>query len=168
MKLQNRLIVPVLVAIAAVAGVPTARAQGLLTTHRIASPLANEAVAGAVVACAEKGYFVTAVLVDTDGVRQAVLRGDRAGIHTVTAAEDKAYSAVSLKSDTSALEARFKTLPPSSVLVKTPHLILSAGGIVLKIGEEVIGAIGVSGAPGGEKDEACGHAGFDKIKDRLK
>lgn len=168
MSSRYRLFALALSAIAAIIFMPPAHAQGLLTTHRIAAPLANEAVAGAVSACAEKGYFVTAVLVDTDGVRQAMLRGDRAGIHTVTAAENKAYSAVSLKSDTSALEVRFKTLPPSSVLVKTPRLVLSAGGIVLKIGNEVIGAIGVSGAPGGEKDEACGHAGFDKIKDRVK
>ena len=61
-----------------------------------------------------------------------------------------------------------QTTPAPSILAKLPHLVLSAGGIVLKIGDEVIGAIGVSGAPGGEKDETCGHAGFDKIKDRLK
>jgi uncharacterized protein GlcG (DUF336 family) len=143
-------------------------AQGLVTTHRVSAALANEAVGAAVAACADNGYAVSAVLVDNDGVRIAMLRGDGAGIHTVHAAQDKAFTATSLKSDTSAVEARFKTNPAPSVLVKTPHLVLSAGGIVLKIGAEVIGAIGVSGAPGGEKDEACGHAGFDKIKDRLK
>jgi len=167
MTSQLRIVVPALIAVTAAMST-SAQAQGLLTTHRIAAALANEAVGGAVAACAEKGYSVSAVLVDIDGVRMAMLRGDRAGIHTVTAAEDKAYSAVSLKTDTSALEARFKTAPPPSVLVKTPHLVMSGGGIVLKIGEEVIGAIGVSGAPGGEKDEACGHAGFDKIRDRVK
>jgi uncharacterized protein GlcG (DUF336 family) len=150
------------------AGIEGAGAQGLTTTHRVSAALANEAVGAAVAACAAKGYAVTAVLVDLDGVRQAMLRADRAGIHTVGAAEDKAYTAISLKSDTSAVEARFKTNPAPSVLVKTPRLVLSAGGIVLKIGDEPIGAIGVSGAPGGEKDEACGHAGFDAIKDRLK
>ncbi len=154
--------------VAAIANIHAASAQGLITTHRVSAALANEAVGMAVAACAAKGYAVSAVLVDWDGVREAVLRGDRAGIHTVTAARDKAYTAVSLKSDTSAVEARFKTTPAPSVLVKTPHLVLSAGGIVLKIGDEVIGGIGVSGAPGGEKDEACAHAGFDAIKDRLK
>ena len=162
-----------LVALAAFAGAAAgsihgANAQGLVTTHRVSASLANEAVGAAVAACAAKGYAVSAALVDSDGVRIAGLRGDRAGIHTIGAAEDKAYSAVSLKSDTSAVEARFKGNPAPSVLVKTPRLVLSAGGIVLKIGDEVIGGIGVSGAPGGEKDEACGHAGFDAIKDRLK
>ncbi len=155
-------------AVAAAASSHGACAQGLVTTHRISASLANEAVGAAVAACADKGYAVSAVLVDWDGVRIAALRGDRAGIHTIGAAEDKAYSAVTLKSDTSAIEARFKGNPAPSVLVKTPHLVLSAGGIVMKIGDEVIGGIGVSGAPGGEKDEACGHAGFNAIKDRLK
>ncbi len=164
----HRLIAASALGLAASAIVQTASAQELVTTHRVSAALANTAVGVAVAACAAKGYAVSAVLVDWDGVREAVLRGDRAGIHTVTAAQDKAYTAVSLRSDTSAVEARFKMTPAPSVLVKTPHLVLSAGGIVLKIGDEVIGGIGVSGAPGGEKDEACAHAGFDAIKDRLK
>jgi uncharacterized protein GlcG (DUF336 family) len=121
-----------------------------------------------VAACAAKGYAVSAVLVDWDGVRQATLRGDKAGIHTIDGAQDKAFTAVSLKSDTSAIEARFKTVSAPSILTKLPHLVLSAGGIVLKVGDEAVGALGVSGAPGGEKDETCGHAGFDAIKERLK
>jgi uncharacterized protein GlcG (DUF336 family) len=150
------------------AGVHAAGAQGLLTTHRVSAALANEAVGVAVAACAEKGYAVTAVLVDSDGVRQAMLRGDNAGIHTTEAAGDKAYSSVSMKTDLSVVADRFRNTPAPSVLVKTPHLVLSPGGIVIKIGDEVIGALGVSGAPGGEKDEACAHAGLDKIRDRLK
>jgi uncharacterized protein GlcG (DUF336 family) len=164
----HRFIACAALAVAAGATVQAATAQGLVTTHRVSSALANEAVGAAVAACAEKGYNVSAVLVDWDGVRIATLRGDLAGIHTIDGAQDKAFTAVSLKSDTSAIEARFKTAPAPSILAKLPHLVLSAGGIVLKIGDEVIGAIGVSGAPGGEKDEDCGHAGFDKIKDRLK
>lgn len=165
---RYRVLVASTLAAAAAASANVAGAQGLVTTHRVSAELANTAVGAAVAACAAKGYAVSAALVDWDGVREAALRGDRAGIHTLTAAEEKAYTAVSLKSDTSAVEARFKTAPAPSVLVKTPHLVLSAGGIVLKIGDEVIGGIGVSGAPGGEKDEACGRAGFDAIKDRLK
>jgi uncharacterized protein GlcG (DUF336 family) len=145
-----------------------AQAQGLLTTHRVSGALANEAVGAAVAACAAKGYSVSAVLVDSDGVRQAMERGDNAGIHTIDGAQDKAFTATSLKTDTSAIEARFKSTPAPSILAKLPHLVLSAGGLVIKIGDEVVGALGVSGAPGGEKDEACGHAGLDKIKDRLK
>ena len=49
-----------------------------------------------------------------------------------------------------------------------PHLVLASGGVVIKVGDEVIGAIGVSGAPGGDNDAACAKAGLDKIKDRMK
>jgi len=150
------------------ASIHDASAQGLLATHRVSAALANEAVGAAVAACAEKGYFVTAVLVDIDGVAQAMLRGDNAGIHTTEAARDKAYTSVSTKVDLSVLADRFKTTPPPSVLVKVPHLVLSPGALVIKVGDEVVGALGVSGAPGGEKDEACAHAGLDKIADRMK
>jgi len=166
MRLHRFIAVAALGAAALAAG--GAQAQGLITTHRIAAALANEAVGAAVAACGQKGYAVSAVLVDVDGVRQAMERGDNAGIHTIDGAQDKAFTAASLKTDTSAIEARFKTIPTPSILAKLPHLILSAGGLVIKIGDEVIGAMGVSGAPGGEKDEACGHAGLDMIKDRLK
>ncbi len=166
MKLY-RVIALAALCVVAIAGT-AAQAQGLMTTHRISAALANEAVGAAVAACATKGYAVSAVLVDIDGVRQAMLRGDNAGIHTTVAARDKAYTAVSLKTDLSALAERFKTTPPPSVLAKTPHLVMSPGAIAIKIGGEVVGALGVSGAPGGEKDEACAHVGLDKIKERLK
>ncbi len=73
-----------------------APAQGLLTEHRLAAGLANEAVAEAVAACAKNGYTVTAIVVDIDGVRQAVLRGDGAPVHTLDSAYAKAYTAASL------------------------------------------------------------------------
>src|SRR6188472_4303671 len=73
-----------------------APAQGLLTEHRLSAGLANEAVAEAVAACAKNGYTVTAIVVDIDGVRQAVLRGDGAPVHTLDSAYAKAYTAASL------------------------------------------------------------------------
>jgi len=139
-----------------------------LPTHRIPAALALEAVGEAVAACARQGYSETAVLVDVDGVRQAVLRGDRAGAHTLDSANDKAYTAASFKSDTSALVERAKTAPIAPLLAKLPNLLLFGGGLVIKIDDEVIGAIGASGAPGGDLDDACARAGLDKIRDRLK
>lgn len=149
-------------------GIGAAHAQGLVTTHRLSAPLANEAVGAAVAACLANGYAVTAVLVDSDGVREAMLRGDNAGMHTLDGARDKAYTAASMKADTGALVERAKSRPPSALMAKLPGLVLTQGAIVLKVGDEVIGALGVSGAPGGDKDEVCARAGFDKIKDRLK
>jgi uncharacterized protein GlcG (DUF336 family) len=146
-----------------------AQAQGLLQTKRISADLANQAVAAAVAKCTSQGYVETAVLVDADGVQQAALRGDRAGAHTLDSAFSKAYTAASFKTDdTTALVERSKTVPVLVNLFKLPHLLLLGGGIVIKVGDEVVGAIGASGAPGGDLDDACAHAGLDKIKDQLK
>ena len=147
----------------------TANADGLLSTHRIPASLANQAVVAAVAKCAEQGYAETAVLVDADGVRQALLRGDRAGSHSLDSAFDKAYTSASFKSDTTALVERAKTAAGfANLFTQLPHLILVGGGVVIKSGDEVIGAIGAAGAPGGDLDEACARAGVDKIRDQLK
>ena len=161
---------PLLVLTLATALLPLlAHADGLLTTRRIPAELANQAVAEAVASCTKQGYAETAVLVDADGVRQAVLRGDRAGSHTLDSAYDKAYTAASFKTDTSALFERSKTAPGfANLFTQLPHLILLGGGIVIKVGDELVGAIGAAGAPGANLDDACAHAGLDKIRDQLK
>jgi uncharacterized protein GlcG (DUF336 family) len=141
----------------------------LLPTRRIPAEAANQAVAEAVASCAKQGYNETAVLVDADGVRQAVLRGDRTGSHTLDSAFDKAYTAASFKTDTSALFERAKTAPGfANLFTQLPHLILIGGGIVIKVGDEVVGAIGAAGAPGGNLDDACARAGLEKIQAQLK
>lgn len=145
-----------------------ALADDLLTTHRLSAALASEAARAAVEACAKQGYAETAVVVDADGVRQAVLRGDRAGAHSLDSANDKAYTSASFKADTSALVERAKALPAFANLFKLPHLLLFGGGVVIKSGDEVIGAIGAAGAPGADLDDGCAKAGLDKIRDRLK
>ena len=145
-----------------------ARAQGLLQTNRISADLANQAVTAVVAKCASQGYAETAVLVDADGVQQAVLRGNRAGAHTLDSAFAKAYTSASFKTDTTALVERSKTVPVLANLFKLPHLLLLGGGIAIKVGDEVVGAIGAAGAPGGDLDDACAHAGLDQIKDQLK
>jgi len=145
-----------------------AQAQGLATTHRISADLANQAVAAAVAKCASQGYAETATLVDADGVLQAELRGDRAGAHSLDSAFSKAYTAASFKTNTSALVERAKTNPVLANLFKLPHLLLLGGGIVIKVGDELVGAIGAAGAPGADLDDACAEAGLEKIKDQLK
>ena len=145
-----------------------AYAQGLLQTSRISADLANQAVAAVVAKCASQGYAETGVLVDANGVQQALLRGNRTGAHTLDSAFAKAYTAASFKTDTTALVERSKTVPVLANLFKLPKLLLLGGGIVIKVGDEVIGAIGAAGAPGGDLDDACARAGLDKIKDQLK
>jgi uncharacterized protein GlcG (DUF336 family) len=137
-----------------------------LQTHRIPAALAMEAVGEAVSACAKRGYRETAVLVDADGATVAVLRGDGAGIHTLDSAHDKAYTSVSFKNDTIPLAELAKN--EIAGLAKLPHVLLFGGGVVIKLGDEVIGAIGASGAPGAMLDDNCARAGLEKIRDRLK
>src|SRR6516225_5075583 len=122
------------------AGLPSGgQAQGLITTHRIPAELASQAAAEVVASCAKQGYAETAVVVDADGVRQAVLRGDKAGSHSLDSAFDKAYTSASFKTDTSALFERSKSVPGfASLFTQLPHLILFGGGIVIKVGDEVV------------------------------
>jgi uncharacterized protein GlcG (DUF336 family) len=83
-------------------------------------------------------------------------------------ANDKAFTAATFEMDTADIVKRSQTGSVSTSFAKVPHLVLANGGVVIKVGKEVIGAIGVSGAPGGENDAACAQAGLDKIKDRMK
>jgi uncharacterized protein GlcG (DUF336 family) len=145
-----------------------AASEGLLTTKRLSASLAAEAVAAAVQACAQKNYYVSAVLLDYSGVRQAYLRGDNASSQNMLTANDKAFTAATFEMDTADIVKRSQTGSVSTSFAKVPHLVLANGGVVIKVGKEVIGAIGVSGAPGGENDAACAQAGLDKIKDRMK
>jgi len=144
----------------------SASAQALLPSSRVSAALANEAVGAAVASCAAQGYAETAVLVDTDGVVQASLRGDGAGIHTIDSAHDKAYTSVTFKSDTMAMMDRAQQL--NTLVTRLPHLLLAGGGVVIKQGQTVVGAIGASGAPGFQLDDACAKAGAQKVLDRLK
>jgi uncharacterized protein GlcG (DUF336 family) len=145
-----------------------AAAQGLINTHRIPADLAAEAVTVAVDTCAKQGFAVTSALLDSDGVLQAELRGDGAGIHTVQMAHDKAYTAITFRTDTSVIVANADKNPPSPAIIKLPNLILAPGGVVIMKDKEVLGAISVSGVPNRQGDEVCAKAGLEKISDRLK
>ena len=139
-----------------------------LLTHRIPAALAVEAASETVSDCAKQGYRESVVLLDADGATIISLRGDGAGIHTLDSAHDKAYTSVSFKADTTALAERAKGDSSIAPLSKLPHVMFFGGGIVIKLGDETIGAIGAAGAPGAKLDDNCAQAGLAKIRDRLK
>jgi uncharacterized protein GlcG (DUF336 family) len=143
-------------------------AQTVLNTHRLSHALASEAVLEAVTSCAKQGYHVTAVLLDDSGRHQAILRGDGTDIHTLDSAEMKAYTAVSFRTDTIEIVERAAKGSPPNAIAKDPKMILAQGGVVIKVGSEVIGALGVGGGPGQNIDTNCARAGVAKIADRLK
>lgn len=162
----------VLAALAATA--TPAASQGLVKTSRLSAALANEAVAEAVAACARNGYAVTAIVVSIDGIRQAVLRGDGAPVHTLDSAYAKAYTAASLvpvrkERSTEELFDRVAKNPSTTTsLGNLPNITFTPGGIAIFAGSEPIGGIGVGGAPGGNFDDECAQAALAKIGDRLK
>jgi uncharacterized protein GlcG (DUF336 family) len=147
---------------------PAGAQSQLITTHRIPAALALEAVGQAVATCTQRGFAETAVLVDADGVRQALLRGDGSGPHSLDSAYSKAYTSATMKANTEAVVERAKTDPVViNIVSKLPNMLLDGGGVVIRLKGEVIGAIAASGAPDGKVDEACAQAGLDKIVDRL-
>ena len=143
-----------------------ARGADVLTTHRLSAALATDIAVAAIAACSKMTYATTAAVVDSDGVTQALIRGDGAGIHTVQAARDKAFTAVTYGRPGSAVGKRYTADPPSGVILKEPYLIPGDGGLPIKIGNEVVGALGISGSPG--KDEVCGNTALDSVSARLK
>ena len=143
-------------------------AADTLPTHRIPASLAIEAASETISECAKQGYRETAVVLDADGATIVAVRGDGAGIHTLDSAHDKAYTSVSFKNDTIALAERAKGEDSIAPLSKLPHVMFFGGGIVIKLADETIGAIGASGAPGAKLDDNCARAGLAKIRDRLK
>jgi len=163
-----------LAALAAAVSQP-ALGQGLIVKKRLSAALAHEAVAEAVAVCAKAGYAVTAIIVDNEGVRQAVLRGDGATVHTLDSAFAKAYTAASLApvrkdGSTKALSERIARTPGVSTagLASLPNINFTPGGVTIMAGDEAIGGIGIGGAPGGNFDHDCAVAALDKIKDRMK
>jgi uncharacterized protein GlcG (DUF336 family) len=166
----------VALALTVVAGVaPTAAlSQGLVARPHLSAALANELVGETVANCAKQGYKVWAVVVNLDGVRQALLRGDGAPIHSQDNAYYKAYSAASItlgrnEGSTKEVADRMAKAPASSVpFTQLPNVTYGQGGITIKAGGQPIGAIGVSGAPGGQFDEACAREAIAKIQDRIK
>ena len=164
----------VLAGFALVATVTGASAQGLVSMQKLSAPLANELVGDSVAICAQKGYAVTAVVVDLDGVRQALLRGNGAPIHTLDNAFYKAYSAASLtlarKEDSTKAVADRMAKAPATTVPQTPlpNVTYAVGGVTIMAGGHAIGAIGISGAPGGQFDEECARAAIAKIQDRMK
>ena len=172
---MSRIVAAGAVIAAVITGIAAASsAQGLVSMQKLAAPLDNELVGESVAICAQKGYTVTAVVVDLDGVRQAMLRGNGAPIHTLDNAFFKAYSAASLtlarkEDSTKAVADRMAKSPATTVpATPLPNVTYAVGGVTIMAGGTAIGAIGVSGAPGGQFDEECARAAIAKIQDRMK
>lgn len=146
-----------------------ARAQPLLSQKVLSVDQADKAVMAAMQACRAQGYRVSAAIVDQGGNLRAFVREDGAGPHTVTSSQRKAFTSASLKQPTlSFVETLEKSPAAASLRSLDDRILLLGGGLPIKSGDEVIGGIGVGGAPGGDKDTACAQKGVDAIADALR
>lgn len=145
-----------------------ASAQAIRTERNMSLELANQLASAAVAACEEKGYAVAVTVVDRASQVRAVQRADNAGVHTLEASRAKAFTSASAKNTTLAMMEGAQKNPAAANLVNIPGFLLLGGGVPVKVGNEVIGAIGIGGAPGGHLDEQCAMAALEKHKDLLK
>ncbi|HEY5963444.1 MAG TPA: heme-binding protein [Xanthobacteraceae bacterium] len=116
--------------------------------------------------CKAKGWPVSVAVVGRSGELIVHIRGDGTGPHTMDNSFRKAYTSRTFRSPSGDLVKRLKDNPQLS-LVTLPNVVAGQGALPIKIGDDVVGAAGASGAPGGEKDEACIQTGIDKVKDQL-
>ena len=145
-----------------------ASSQESLTTYKSLTPeIALDLARAALADCQKRGYQAAVAVVDRFGVTQVMLRDRFAGPHTPATATGKAWTAATFRSSTSQL---FSVSQPGMMqagIRNLPGAVIIAGGLVDESGGSLVGAIGVSGAPGGEADEACAKAGIDAIQARL-
>ena len=144
-----------------------ASAQAVMASKLLTAAAANAMVMGALEQCQKDGYKVSAAVVDRGGNLLAFVRDPTAGPHTAESSRRKAFTAATFGMTSAA----FYTLTANAAAAGLKDLtgvFALAGGVPIKLGSDVLGGIGVGGAPGGEKDEACASAGLAKIVDQLK
>ena len=150
------------------AGALIAPAQAQLLQHKdLTASIAMEIAQTALATCKANGYSVSVTVVGRSGEVILQVRGDDSNPHTMENSMRKAYTARTTRSPSGALVDRVKA-DPTLGFVHLSNIIAVQGALPIKVGDEVIGAAGASGAPGGEKDEACVKAGLDKVADKLK
>jgi uncharacterized protein GlcG (DUF336 family) len=144
-----------------------AQAQGTHTIKLLTPETALKAAQAALKKCRDGGFQVTVAVVDRMGVTQVLLRDRYAGPHTTEMARSKAYTAVSFRTNTTALADATQAGKPQSGVRHLPGVAALGGGLMIEAGGALLGAIGVSGAPGGKEDDACAAAGIAAIRDDI-
>ncbi len=126
--------------------------------------MANKAIQAALEACKRDGYRVSVSVVDRAGVLRAMGRADGAGSHTIDSSRKKAYTAASVRRSTSELADLIMKIPTLQGLRDmNGEILILGGGLPIEFGGEVVGGIGVGGAPGAHLDDACAQEGLDAI-----
>ena len=146
----------------------SAGAQDALVTYKSLSPeVAADLARAALASCRERGFQVAVAVVDRFGVTQVLLRDRFAGAHTVATATGKAGTAVSFPISTGELAAMTQPGMPQAGVRSLRGVVAIGGGLVVEAAGSVLGGVGISGAPGGEADEACAKAGMEAVRDKI-
>lgn len=156
----------VLASVSALAASP-ALAQAPQVEKNISMAMAMAIMQGTLDQCTKDGFKVSVVIVDKAGNIAASVKGDGTNPHTMEFARLKAYTART-RGQTSLATQKQMEDPAFSFLRQIPQIVGVGGGVPIKAGNELIGGVGVSGAPGGDKDEVCANAGIAKVADALK
>jgi uncharacterized protein GlcG (DUF336 family) len=143
-----------------------AGAQGLVSQKNISLAMAKTIAEAAMVKCKELGFKVSVVVVDRAGLPLVMLRGDGAGLHTPEGADRKAYTARTFGTSSTDFVKRMLNDPASVGSKEYSRVLALSGGLPIRVGDDLVGAVGVSGSPG--KDDECSQAGIDKVADYLK
>jgi uncharacterized protein GlcG (DUF336 family) len=147
--------------------IPT-RAQDALVAYKSLSPeIALDLARAALADCRQRGYQVAVAVVDRSGVTQVMLRDRFAGPHTPSTAAGKAWTAVSFRTNTTDLVAATQAGTPQAGVRDLPGAVVLGGGVMVQAGGSMVGAVGVSGAPGGDADDACAKAGIAAVQDKI-
>jgi len=152
------------------AGLSALPAQGLITQKAIPLEMAQTIAQGAVEKCREMGFHVSVTVLDNSGLLKVFVRDEGTGPHTIDLSRRKAFTALTFASrwKTSGEAAKAWNSTLGSPMPNIEGTAGVAGGVPIKAGNETVGAIGVSGAVGGDKDEACAMYGISKVADKLK
>jgi uncharacterized protein GlcG (DUF336 family) len=142
-------------------------AQAPQVEKNVSMGMALAIIQGTLEQCTKDGYKVSVTIVDKGGNVAAQIRGDGTGPHTMEFSRLKAYTART-RNQTSLQTMKLLEDPANAFIRQIPGVVGVGGGVPIKAGNETIGGVGVSGAPGGEKDEACANAGLAKVADALK
>jgi uncharacterized protein GlcG (DUF336 family) len=138
----------------------------VLTQKNVSLAMASTIADAAMAQCQSMGFKVSVTVIDRDGLVVVMLRGDGAGLHTPEGSDRKAYTARTYGSPSAVFAKRVIDQPSYAPATTYTRVLALGGGLPIKAGNEVIGAVGVSGSPG--KDEVCSQAGIDKVADQLK
>jgi uncharacterized protein GlcG (DUF336 family) len=165
---MHRLGIGITGVILALAGAAPVQAQGIIVHRDLAADTAMKMAQTALDTCTKNGNRVAVTVVDRQGETLVQVRGDNANPHTVENSRRKAYTARTFGISSAEFADRVKADPPRWAQTTLPSIIALAGALPIKAGDEIVGAIGVSGSPGGDKDEICAKAGIDAVSSELK